>query len=280
VTYNPCSPVLSVPTKLFTLNSIWTGCVPGIDAFFDPPYTLTASGPMGLITAIPKISEIPYADHLSSTGLGAAVAGPTPAPVTATKTPQSAPKTSEFDGPGLVDPPAPTAEGYIISSQTLTAGGTAVTVSNTVLSLLAGGSSIKIGSTKTMAIGAFLAAQTGEIGYLFGTQILSASGSAITVDSTVMSLTAGGSSLVVGSQTDQVVVLLGVSTTNLNGGVASSAASGHGSNTWEIFRRTASQISSGENSAFTAGATKQGGDRWSWILGQLMGMWIVGIALL
>ena len=41
IVYNPCSPTLSVPSELFTLDPQWKTCSPGIGAFFDPPYTLT-----------------------------------------------------------------------------------------------------------------------------------------------------------------------------------------------------------------------------------------------
>src|SRR3954471_17931330 len=59
ITYNPCSPTLSVPTQIFTLNPEWKGCIQGIDAFFDPPYSLTSGNGLTPFAAPPTPSAQP-----------------------------------------------------------------------------------------------------------------------------------------------------------------------------------------------------------------------------
>jgi hypothetical protein len=45
VTYNPCQPWLSVPERIYTLQSAWSSCVKNIKGLKDPPTWLTtASG--------------------------------------------------------------------------------------------------------------------------------------------------------------------------------------------------------------------------------------------
>ncbi|KAN0095837.1 hypothetical protein V8E51_016548 [Hyaloscypha variabilis] len=260
VTYNPCSPMLSVPTKLLAANSVWHACRMGISAFFDPPIFLTAGGSFQTVDK-PTTALTPYGEQLSETGVPAAVAGYTLAPAIASKTIVSG-------GLGLGDPPAPTAQGFVLDSQTLAAGGPGVTISGTVVRILDDGSSVEIGSTETQAIGSFIAAQEGEVWYLFGSKTLSAGGAAITVDGTVVSLLAGGSSLVVGSRTEGVSVL-GVSTRSANGGVASATRAG--------FQQTSSSQSC--RTSTSAAATVRHGENWSRILGVLTGMWMLSIGL-
>jgi hypothetical protein len=270
MTYNPCSPMLSVPTKLLAMNSAWNSCQMGISAFYDPPYILTTAGSLSLITADPTARS-----QSGPTILSTLHPGPTPAPELATKTPLPELNSLTVEGPEFVNPPVPTAGGYLIGSQTLSAGGPAVTMAGTVFSLLADGSNIDIGNTKTEALGSFLAAQNGDVGYIFGTQTLSAGGSAITVDQTMLSLMAGGSSLVVGSQTEGASDLLGASVTNTSGGMASA----HSMTTRGSSQKTPSSSSS-KTSTSAADAIRQGGGCWSRTLGLVMGLWIIGVGLL
>ncbi|KAE9372702.1 hypothetical protein N431DRAFT_536653 [Stipitochalara longipes BDJ] len=269
VTYNPCSPVLSVPTKVFALNPLWTGCIQGISAFFDPPYTLTPGGPLSLTTADPATY---HADPQPITSSNPAIAGPTLAPVTPARTSVFIPKTTAYDDPNPVgspvDFPAPTASGYLIGSQTLAAGGIAVMISNTEFSLLPDGSSIAIGGSTTMAMGAFLASKSEKVEYLFGTQTLSAGGSAITVDGTAMSLMIGGSSLVVGSRTEGASVLVG------------GTPSRHETEIGGALQQTGTQPPASGTSTSTGGTSRQRGDRWTWILGALIGGWIIAVGFL
>jgi hypothetical protein len=110
ITYNPCSPTLSVPTELFTLNSMWTGCLPGIEGFYDPPYPLsTGNGLIALTASVHPSGNNP--PQVSTSGRTLASAGPTPPPPTAGSTkPPIVVATSAITN----DPPAqsfPTAAG-------------------------------------------------------------------------------------------------------------------------------------------------------------------------
>ena len=46
-TFDPCSPLLSVPTEVYNIDSEWFSCTRGISGFWDPPRVLQpASGPL------------------------------------------------------------------------------------------------------------------------------------------------------------------------------------------------------------------------------------------
>ena len=81
VTNNPCSPTMSVPTELFTINTLWSTCMQGIAGFFDPPYPLSAGN--GLV-AFATTAADPVTDNPVTTSV--AVAGQTVASVTPTAT--------------------------------------------------------------------------------------------------------------------------------------------------------------------------------------------------
>lgn len=98
VTYNPCSPLLSVPTQIYALNSLWSTCGPGINAFFDPPRTLTPGQGLSTFGPATTSNQMP-----SNTATTTAEAGSTPISSTAsmTNTPLSDPTTS-------INPPSTT----------------------------------------------------------------------------------------------------------------------------------------------------------------------------
>jgi hypothetical protein len=174
VIQNPCSPFLSVPTLLYSLQPQWTGCVAGIDAFFDPIYTLTTSGAMGLVPQTTKGSVPAVPDETKSPSPGhtakPAVPPPTPAP-TPTGNPQTpqdpSPEANPDPDPQAAQPsdPDPTAplpnlqppSAFIVAGQTLSAGGPAITVAGYTYSLQAGGSSVVIDAMKTVPLTSFLA---------------------------------------------------------------------------------------------------------------------------
>jgi hypothetical protein len=106
---------------------------------------------------------------------------------------------------------------YIIGSQTLVAGGSAITVSGTVISLDPDGQSVVIGGTTklaTAALGAYshvspvLAIST----YIIGSQTLIAGGPAITVSGEAISLDPAGQSVVIGGATKPATAVLGIYT--------------------------------------------------------------------
>jgi len=86
ITYNPCSPTLSVPTQLFKINSLWKGCMQGIDAFYDPLYPLTSGGVLQPFKPTPA----PVAQPTEATADSAApAAGPSADPKIASSTTSS-----------------------------------------------------------------------------------------------------------------------------------------------------------------------------------------------
>lgn len=98
---------------------------------------------------------------------------------------------------------------YLVGSQTLSAGGPAITFSGTVVSLQSNGSSAVIGGS-TQSISAFLA-PTPEV--VIGSRTVTAGASAITVLETAVSLQTGGSSIVIGGSTQPVTTVAGAETT-------------------------------------------------------------------
>lgn len=178
------------------------------------------------------------------------------------------------------DPPVPSASVFNIGGQNLTPGGAQITVSNTPLSLLPGGSSVVIGGSKTVALTSYLASTSSglSLGYVFGTQTLSAGGAAITVDGTTMSLMPGGSSVVVVSgnhtQTEGVSVLLGGSAKNTGSTTGGSSKTKSGSNLQQTGQR-----SGNGSSTFTGVAWYSRGDDWRWILGTCMAIWVLAIGI-
>jgi hypothetical protein len=106
ITWDPCNPTLSVPTQLFTLNSLWSGCVQGIDAFYDPPYTLSPGN--GLNPPItPAAIQVPPAQPITTSVSAQPASVPPPAIATPTSIPSpKAPpaQTTSSESP----PPQPT----------------------------------------------------------------------------------------------------------------------------------------------------------------------------
>lgn len=191
--WNPCSPTLSVPTQIFTLNPLWKNCMTGMDPFFDLPYTLTAGrGFRPLTITGPGASTTPPATtavHPQPVNTRPLIPGPTnvdPPPTTAEADTETliwspipfAGRPVSPSRPG--DPPSPIA--VMIGTQTLTAGAAPVTISSHVYSLAPAASEIIID----------------------GTQTNFARGPAITASGTVISILLGGSSVVVGGTTRKV----------------------------------------------------------------------------
>jgi len=100
----------------------------------------------------------------------------------------------------------------IIGDQTLCAGGPALTIAGTTISLPTGGSSIVINKT-TQPLASILASTTPAF-IIAGSHTLVAGGPVITVSGQVASLQSGGASVVVGGKTEVLSAFLGSSTTS------------------------------------------------------------------
>jgi hypothetical protein len=224
ITWNPCEPLLSIPTKMFSLNAAYETCVPGVHALFDPPYSLTQGN---------GIQEPGAATTARQVAITAAQAGSTAVPATATATSDPVVETSvvEVDpisvttaaaDPATSDPatyfntspviqdPAPTTT--LEQAPTTTQPDPTVGVSSAAGDSQAADPS----TTTTVPVGA--TATTGnsqDVVFGSGTtaQTLQPGGSAITVSGATVSLLPGGSSIVIGSSTQPVTAILPASTT-------------------------------------------------------------------
>jgi hypothetical protein len=215
VTYNPCTPYLSIPTQLLSIDQRWDTCIRNFRGLHDPPSVLDTASGFSLVRTVDPASTTPTRPNRAS-------AAPTIQQPAATKTPAPNPKPthSQEDDPLLAAQSqaisklpasitlgkdiytANSAGNFVINSQTLTPGGK-VTNENNVLSMATDGHALIIGSS-TMYL---------EPAYAVGTQTLVLGGPAVTVGNTVLSLGPGS-----GDGEESLVV--GVSVTEGVGGPA------------------------------------------------------------
>lgn len=72
ITYNPCLPTLSVPTQLYTIDSQWKSCKPGMNGFYDPPTAVTSWSDIGAApTVLPATTTLAIAAPTDMVDLGA-----------------------------------------------------------------------------------------------------------------------------------------------------------------------------------------------------------------
>ena len=88
VTYNPCTPYLSIPPRILSLDPKWTTCRRGFQALHDPPVILNSeNGFSAVITTAYTPSEATKTDLLSpAQAIQQASATKTPPSRTKTKT--------------------------------------------------------------------------------------------------------------------------------------------------------------------------------------------------
>ncbi|KAE9372525.1 hypothetical protein N431DRAFT_536384 [Stipitochalara longipes BDJ] len=221
VTYNPCTPYLSVPTQLLAIDKRWNTCVRNFRGLHDPPSALDTASGFFLVRTADLGSNPPTKPDSAS-------AGPTIQQPAATKTPapETKPTNSQGDDPLLAAHsqsisklPASITLGqntytansvgeFVINAQTLTPGGK-ITNANNVLSMATDGHALIIDSS-TMFL---------EPSYAIGTQTLVPGGPAITVGNTVMSLAPG-------SGAGEESLVIGVSVTEGVGGPAAVTVGG------------------------------------------------------
>jgi len=87
VSYNPCSPTLSAPREVFTIEPSWASCVRGIEGFFDPPYALSVDNGLLPVTTTSKSAQ-PVASPTTFSAVPQSI--PAPATVTPTTASQAA----------------------------------------------------------------------------------------------------------------------------------------------------------------------------------------------
>lgn len=217
--YNPCSPWLSVPSRLLNLDTKWSTCVRNFRGLHDPPTILNTENGFSIppTTAADRSSPM----KTNSPAAGQEIQLPTPTPTSSagdnTLRAQPSPIVSLLPAVATFKGAAYTmnsASAFVVAGQTLSPGG-AITVANTVLSMASDGRSLLIGGTSTQIL---------DPAYAVGTQVVSAGGPAVTVSGTVISVQPGGSSVVLGgSSTEDISVWLG-------GGASTTATRSGGSN--------------------------------------------------
>lgn len=103
MTYDPCKPLLSVPSEVFKLDTAWLNCTAGISGLWDPPRVLQpASGPL-----TPDPTTTSQADpHLISSAVPASIVAPNTPTATTSAGPSPKPlqvfpaSSSSSDDPG------------------------------------------------------------------------------------------------------------------------------------------------------------------------------------
>lgn len=244
VSYNPCSPTLSAPSEIYTIEPGWSTCVRAFSGLWDPPYALKpGASTLGSITAT-------SVDPIKTTS-ATAVQGSTPSQTlasptaTATQDPTTQPTSNEstaqkstagqtspdpstkLDPPTGLQPSTTLAQGssdpaiatssstpfVVIGSQTISAGQSGTYVSGTVVSLQTDGSSIVVGSS-TLAVSSLLASDTVPT-FTVGSQTLTPGGSVTVTDASgatsILALAGSASVIVGGSRTVPVSQVTGLS---------------------------------------------------------------------
>ncbi|KAE9370324.1 hypothetical protein N431DRAFT_468387 [Stipitochalara longipes BDJ] len=209
VTYNPCTPYLSVPTRILTLDSRWSTCVRYLKGLHDPPIIMnTENGFFPVTTAsapliIPTKTNVPAAVPAIQQSL--AIKTPSPAIQTTSGSRYGPPLASMFISklPVVITMKDTTItyseSGFVFDSQTLTPGGE-ITISESLLSMAPDGLVLIINKTSTQSL---------DLTYVAGTQTLSAGGPAVDVLGTLVSIQLGGESVVIEeSTTEDISVLL------------------------------------------------------------------------
>lgn len=260
LTDNPCTPYLSIPTRIFTLDSAWESCRHYFAGMHDPPIYLNSENgffpPVTVTTAStlssPTSLNGPYTAQGAKQSLATKTqsrAQPTPSPVRQSSLVQSFLSVSKLPpvltfGTSFITKNA--ASAFLLDSGPLTAGGKVTASDGTVFSMAANGRSIIIDGTSTKTL---------DPSYAIGTQIFSAGGPAVTIGGgTVVSVESDGQSVVIGgSLTEDISSLFGgASTTPSN----TDTSSGPG----DIYSSASEKIESG-----------------LWIMRQLLLLAIIGV---
>lgn len=175
VTYNPCSPTLSVPPAIYTIDPAWSACGLGMKGLFDPPIFLTP-GPMFGPATKTGVIPLPVAGQTITPGI---------APVTATtRHPQleSAAPSSK-----LVHSALPPSQDGVPDENHQSKSGDPSVVANLVLTLTIGSATLVEDPSSAFTIGSQILRPGGQITYL----------------NTVYSLASNGESLIVGGTRTQ-----------------------------------------------------------------------------
>jgi len=219
LTYNPCSPTLSVPTEIFTLNPFWTACIPGINGLYDPPYPLTAGSGLSAFNAADLAqTTISSGPVIQTPVTPTSTAGPAPFLVAPTPTPTSTPSSTPADPAATPNDPPPAKSDFVAGqSNSPTAGNNdpaASTPSATgndpptnnkpPAQSPTGTSPASAPVPAIITLGSSVITANSASAFTIDSQTLSP-GSEITHSGTVLFLDSSGSSLIIGSTTTQAI---------------------------------------------------------------------------
>jgi hypothetical protein len=231
VTYNPCTPYLSIPARVLTLNSVWSTCRRGIQGLHDPPIILTTANGFFAVTTTAYYPSDPTKTGGASAAQAIQLPSATKTPAPGPQNPGTDPASPSRNDPSIHDPPpratklpavftsgtdtyTANSAGEIVYHSHTFAPGEKFTDSDTVFSMAADGREVIVNGTSTQRL---------DPSYAVGTQIITAGGPAFTVSGTVMSVAPNGESVVIGeSITEDISVLLAAQTTTSLGGNPSS----------------------------------------------------------
>ena len=205
-TYNPCSPWLSVPQKILTLDPLWNTCIQRIAAIHDPDIALQTGPAFSPVTThIPVTTTAHPGNAMEGPSVSFDLAAKTspphqpsarPNPQNQPPAPPSPPAFSRLAPVvnfGSTTITANSASELVIGTQTFKPGDHAL-VAGTTVSYASNGQYFDIGGTT----------QYMNPGFAVGTQTLSAGGPAAVVSGKTYSVEAGGSSVVIDGTTEAV----------------------------------------------------------------------------
>lgn len=144
LTYNPCEPYLSLPSRILTLDPEWKSCSQSIKGLHDPPSFLNSENgffpvttttpprrPSGFLSVPTKAPESAAEETL------AASAGQSVSQPIVTKTPLPSISMTSNGGEVVIGPSTQVFDPkYVIGTKTVSAGGPALTFDGMVISLM------------------------------------------------------------------------------------------------------------------------------------------------
>lgn len=204
-TYNPCSPILSVPPQVYTLDPNWSNCSGGIQAVHDPYSIITTMSGFWPVSS----RSTP---HDSKTVVASAGASATQDIAIQTATSVTYPILRQTDDLQISKVPpsvtigaqtftADSNSAYTVGSKTIRPGDQ-ITVSQSTISLASDGNFLEVdGITQHI-----------DQAYAIGTQTVYEGGPAVTISGTTYSVPSGGSSLVIDGTTEAASAVTGAGT--------------------------------------------------------------------
>lgn len=243
MTYNPCSPWLSFPHRMYTMLLGNHSCRQDIKGLHDPPsWLISGSAFLPIITRVsdhlhPTATNdmfttpaVPQAVVTRTQAVETQPGSPSGSPLITT-TRERQPQNTNFSklppvfNIGTTKVTADSASNLVIDGKTLRPG-EQITYSSTLISMASDGGAIVFGGTSTQYL---------DPSFALGTQILSAGGPAVTAGGKTYTLLQGGSSVVVDGSTEAVTQVTKGSAPAFDGNIASGSDERVGIRLWSLW---------------------------------------------